>query len=1122
MAASGSSPGIGSPGGARPGYPASPSAIVPAPQIVNQWAGTVTQNPALGPSIPANASCIVSLTPDGSAGSGSGYPTAGNWLFCIVGWNGTSVPPATLASVSDDTHMWWRPASPSSAEGDTRTVIWYQPNIGAGQSQNVVPSMVYVAPGGYMAGLVVTVVEVSGIGPWDTVEGTVSEYQNDAISASLGISTPAGTSFVICGCTGNDSAAGTEVTGDGWTSLETVTATNGTDSTGDTAVAAAYITTAEPPGCTIGGTSSQAFSGFMIAVLQSAPSPVPDNQNPAWPTLIFEAGFGSGYLTPPDEITWTQLLPDSAGVARLRSWGDETGTQYELDQIQTSEATLLLDNPDAALTPDNTASIYYPDVVPGTPLRLRAIPPPASADNHWYAFQRYAETWPQSWESTLRGIVEMTGNDPWQSVAKECPAAYRAEVLADNPYAWWPCDDPAVIPQPASLVNAAPGSSFPLEIVTSINGLSSSVSGYPFSTDYYYSATQTFADASQWMYGDPDSAAWTQAGASGDADTGGTFGRFLRSADPGIPPVSGGLTIEGWWNVAFYASGSGTTQGPYQQSDSALVLWSLSNIAPPEDIAIAAQLVCSGSGGTGEGGELYLITYDGDEPTAHLIQSGNTRVATWLGVTVTLTDSAWSAWVNGTLLASGDATVNDGTYGFSALGNQLNDDNVQGICNASVAHLAIYPQVLPQQRIMAHYVAAYTGFGQVPSPSISGQFVETGGASTYFPDGGTRSGDAFVTPGFSGYANLAAVATAVLGDYVSAPAAPESITAVPPNSGSEQTGAMWLTADVPAAPQYAWYTSQGAGNEELASTTTDNYLYVDSFGSGASPPAEASALGDTVQQRIERLLVHGLMPQLARAIDPASSPVVAALDTGGQQAGANIGNITASDSGLLFEDNASVLCYWDKPHLEALANAPAKWVLGPDTAAGQIPYDLPGDQDGGWTTDPQRVLNDIQITQYNVAPNAVSADTSGTGENQTIPGVTYSPSGSYYDQVLASQQQYGPKQVQNGSTSYLQSGTSIQNQANWLFTTYGQPVTRITGIQVDVASKSRTVPQAWTFFFGANIGDTVQATRHFPGQPSITGTWLITHLDRTLTREKGQVTGSIIVQADIAPSSYWS
>jgi Concanavalin A-like lectin/glucanases superfamily len=853
------------------------------------------------------------------------------------------------------------------------------------------------------------------------------------------------------------------------------------------------------------------LSGVLLAVLPSSQSPVPAGQNSQWPCLAFEAAFGAGYQTTPDQMPWVPLLPDQTGWPRLREWGDETGTQYELDSIQTSETSLLLDNPDGQLTPDNTGSIFWPNCDPGTPVRLRGIPPPAANDNHWYVHQRYAERWPQSWDDLLRGEVNFTGNDPWNVVSKEVPTAYRAEVVADNPYSWWPCDDPLIIPQPTSLVNAAPGNSNPLLIETSPNGLSVGITSYPFTTDYYYSAAEAFAADSQWMYGDPDSAAWQQTG-TGDA----THGRYLAVNDTGLPQLAGGITVEAWVNLDYWKTGSGSIQGPYSQPNAPLILWQLGGSSN-----IVASLQAS-NGTTGEGGDLTLVTYNGSTPTyTPVYSSEDIRNQTWLGVIVALTTTGATVWMNGSLVYTWSTSTVTGTISwFTALGGgatagEPGSGNIAGICNAAVSHISIYKGLLPPPRVMAHFMGAYTGFGQLPAPTISGQFIETNGATTYLPNGVTTTDHAFVTPGYSGDSNLAAVAVAAAGSFYSAPSSPECIVAVPSDTGSEQTGLMWLTAAAPAAPSYTWYAAEAAGNEELASTSFVNFQSINSYPSGATPPTAASSLGDTVQNRIERLLVAGIVPGLPRSIDAATSLVVAALDTGGQACGANITNIVSSDGGLLFTDNMSALCYWDKPHLAALTTM---WTLGPDVAGGTIPYE-PGPK---WDTDPQRVLNDIEITQFNVAPDAVSADESGSGESQTIPGVTYSPAGSYWPAIQASQKQYGPKQVQNGSTSYLQSGTSIQDQANWLFATYGQAVTRIESLTVDAASKTRTCPQAWSFYWGAQVGHLVQVTRTFPGQPSITGIWMITHIERHLTRENGKVAASIEIQADIVPASYWS
>ena len=48
-----------------------------------------------------------------SVGTGSGTPTAGNWLFAIASWTQVPAVVNVHAGASDDIHSWWRqfPAS---------------------------------------------------------------------------------------------------------------------------------------------------------------------------------------------------------------------------------------------------------------------------------------------------------------------------------------------------------------------------------------------------------------------------------------------------------------------------------------------------------------------------------------------------------------------------------------------------------------------------------------------------------------------------------------------------------------------------------------------------------------------------------------------------------------------------------------------------------------------------------------------------------------------------------------------------------------------------------------------------------------------------------------------------
>src|SRR6185437_9595682 len=57
-------------------------------------------------------------------------------------------------------------------------------------------------------------------------------------------------------------------------------------------------------------------------------------------------------------------------------WSSSRGRQYELDAVETGEWRTTLANPDGALDPTNTASPYYPNVVPLRQARIICKPGP--------------------------------------------------------------------------------------------------------------------------------------------------------------------------------------------------------------------------------------------------------------------------------------------------------------------------------------------------------------------------------------------------------------------------------------------------------------------------------------------------------------------------------------------------------------------------------------------------------------------------------------------------------------------------------------------------------------------------------------------------------------------------
>jgi hypothetical protein len=1230
----------------------------PLGYVVNQWAGTIEQNQTFGYSAPGIQSCVVPLTPAASLGEGTGYPAAGNWLFAVAGWQATT---GAAISIGDDSHQWWRPARTSLKTAASVTSIWYQPNI-------IPPAAVYAAPDAYIQGLALTVVEVAGLSPWDVVAGAASQHSNSSASLTMTLGAPSGAAFIIAAATGGNSGTFTSLAPEGWIPLQSVTAGNGTDTSGDAILQTVVQDTAGATSVTVTAGMAEPLSCAMVSVLASAPSPVPAGINPAWPYLIFEAAFGSGYGTHLDSMTWTNLQTQANG-RRLRKWEESTGTQYELDQLEASELTLTLDNPDGALSPWNSASPWAGTVVPATPVRIRAVPPASAGVNRWYVISRNIERWPQSWDEAYRGLAAATATDVWSVINKTLATTYRAEVQLDSPYAWWPCDDSG-LNDPRALVNAAAGNNKPLSITVMPGGLSAIITQYPFGYPVAYSATQAYAQLTGWMYGDPLSAAWQQAGV-GLSST----GRYLTCKDSGFPAISSGITIEGWWNFGFIDPDgqAATGSGPYgQPSDADLALWNIYKSGVADNIGVAITLDVA------TGNVILEVTpaAGGFPDPITVAGTVDKRDASWMHVICTLSSSGYYAAVNGGFVGSASGTWGAGQAPasswdtFAALA--LPGIGV-GCGNAAVSHLAVYPAVLPPARIQAHVNAAYAAFGQIPPPVAAATFTANNSGSAYDPSGVQRTGQAFGPPG-DGNPTLAAVACSIAGTFTSAPSSPETIQLVAP-AGTD-LGFMWLDAGAGtatsgdfAAARYQWFTASQGGSEQLAATTSHPYLYVNGFGSGITPPATASPLGDSVAWRIERLLQQG-RACTPRCIDPASAACLAQLDTGGQVTGDAVNNIVQSDDGLLFVDNQGFVCYWSRPHLAAQTPV---WQVGPGNPAalnlttsfegGAYPWTpvngatlttsaiwaesgtasalfsgngatagpgiqseniygimagttytasawmystanyaagvtvtaawynssaslisqvsatpvpltagtavqvtvtgaapagtayavitaatagtpgaithffadaamliagslaipaVPYSNDATWDTDPQHCYNDVEITQYDVTQAAATAQSGlSTGSGVQAGGLVFAPAASLYPQIVASQAQYGDCQYQ--LTSYLQSTAEIQAQANWLFENFGTPVQRITGLVVDAAAKAHTSPYSWVFILGVNVGDVITATMRQPGQPPFSGTWRITHIDRTISfGEDGQAQASAAIIADYWPPAEWT
>lgn len=1281
--------------------------------VTNQWAATFSQPAVFGNMPPALQSVVVPLAVSNSVGGGSGTSTAGNWLFCLVTSNQNDPMPAVTFGDGDDIHSWWRPVPTTSASGLTRTSVWYTPNL-ARQA-----GYVYVAPGGICGAISVLVVEVSGLGPWDTVTGVSSNFANAATSLSLALAAPSAQAFLI-GVVGGDNSTVTQTFLPAtWTGLHTVTATNGTDHTSDSVLTAACLTTSGSVSVSASASSAVNLSGLLIGVLTSAPSPITGTgirSNWAGRTIL-EFAPGAGFQTPPDQITWVTLNDSALGrsmVQRFWSWSDKSSIPYGLGQFQSSSGSAQLDNFDGNLSPSWPGSLWYSNALnsnmsfqsrispwaannggtisqssafafasspaasalysmqlhgngttaqpgalseqvpvtanafysasawfyspsswasgvqvgfnwytsggtyisstgfvssgalaagtwtqvtslnvqaPGTAafgqLAVLALGTPTAGQmfyvaeaalvagsaavttglltagvpirlrmalgtyggvtyNRWYCISRNITSWSEKrTPKTYRSYVEAGLTDAWSTASASCPTPYRGEIENDSPHDWWPMDDQPLAGgvQPGSLDNAASGNSTLMSIIASPSGVSATDAYSTTGTDLTVSglgqtapaspsvATSAVAQLSGWMYGDPPSspqsaqsgnpaagnpgsAAWQQQGLLGNT---GTQTWFLAANDTTFPPLSGGVTVKGWFRAGLLGSTQGYTSNSNARSCIAAQPFSQITIATLSTSSAPVAILYLDTSG-----HLILQTFVGTTGTNHTIYStSDLRNGAWISVDILLTTTTYRVLVNGGLTADVSGTMSAATSAWTWL--TLNGDygtthggsspsSIQHGGNVAYSHWAVFGAVLPKWRLLSHYNAAITGYGLLPAPqSLSLSAVANEQAGTgYTPDGtefqGSYGGGGLSVTSYT----FSAIAVAQAGSYTSGPSS-RVINAGfgVDNAGTFYGNAMWLGLNA-LAPSVVLYNAASAAAETSCATICgEGDTFTSGFGasasghgtsqtaagSGASPPAAASSLGDTVQQRLERILGYGGLTVPMRAIDAASQLVQAATDIGGQQTGANVTNIVGSDNGWWFTDNMGLLCYRSRPHLNTDT---AVWQLGPNTAGGQIPYDA----GIGFRNDQQRVFTALSVAPF--SPDGL-----------TLANLVPSNAAA----VAAAQDQYGARPMQ--VTSYLQSSSEQQAQVNWLFSYYGTMRRGVEVLSIDAA----THPAAWGLVAGANMADVTQVYDQPFSAPVTQGTYRISSLARSIAGGANGNATSAKIQLVIDPvpvGGYWS
>lgn len=140
-------------------------------------------------------------------------------------------------------------------------------------------------------------------------------------------------------------------------------------------------------------------------------------------------------------VTWTEL-PNTQVYSSTLNWG----AQHELQRVEPSRVSLVLDNREADFEPANTGSPYYPDLRPLN--RLRIVDTWDGVD--YIRFTGYVVDWPRSWTGPNRATVTVEAFDslgavlnavnlpawPWElvvrSIIEQVPSTGKAVWLRLN------------------------------------------------------------------------------------------------------------------------------------------------------------------------------------------------------------------------------------------------------------------------------------------------------------------------------------------------------------------------------------------------------------------------------------------------------------------------------------------------------------------------------------------------------------------------------------------------------------------------------------------------------------------------------------------------------------------
>lgn len=333
-----------------------------------------------------------------------------------------------------------------------------------------------------------------------------------------------------------------------------------------------------------------------------------------------------------------------------------------------------------------------------------------------YLTSGWIERWPQNWRDPHWGTVGALGISALATITAASPTSLQGEIYRRSPIAYWPMSDASGSP---TATNASGRTSNALVVTVMNAGGGTSNSDFGAITQGTDTNTGNVPTAPNQtnltsLIGDPGTAWDSEYDYTWDTTSGTYTGNGLAemNANQGtamvgtgipFPPISGGVTI--FWIGLFTLAGLFLTE----DSNKNPTVFILRNTDPSAGVGQGSVIKVSIDQASGACPAVTVWDKTTHASTTTVL-TGTQYQTTWHAYALAFTQTSWTFYFGGTVLATGSCNLVNTFTGIDVAGEAdqfFSGNPYPGL----IAHVAVYDQFLTEGDVLQMTVAAQLAYG---------------------------------------------------------------------------------------------------------------------------------------------------------------------------------------------------------------------------------------------------------------------------------------------------------------------------------------------------------------------------------------------------------------------------